>query len=174
MLTKITIRNFKLFEEVTIPLGNGFVFIGPNNGGKTTVLQALTLWYAGLQKWADKHARREQDEIPTQRPRVTVNRLDLMSLPVAELDLIWFSRKVRRKSNQNIRIELIVEGINQGKEWKCGLEYDYANPEALFCRPLRIGSGSKLERMEVPRYRKRWTKGLLFYRRCPVLRPRRH
>ena len=151
MLTKIIIRNFKLFEEVEIPLGNGFVFIGPNNGGKTSALQALTLWYTGLQKWADKHARREQDEIPTQRPRVTVNRLDLMSLPVAELDLIWFSRKVRRKSNQNIRIELIVEGINQGKEWKCGLEYDYANPEALFCRPLRTGSGKNPERMEVPK-----------------------
>lgn len=151
MLTKITIRNFKLFEEVEIPLGNGFVFIGPNNGGKTSALQALMLWYTGLQKWTEKHFRREQDEIPTQRRGVTVNRLDLIPLPVAELDLIWRNRKVRLGANLNIRIELIVEGINEGKRWKCGLEYDYANPEALYCRPLRIDSGQNPDRMEVPK-----------------------
>ena len=151
MLTKITIRNFKLFEEVEIPLGNGFVFIGPNNGGKTSALQALTLWYTGLQKWADKHASKDQEKIPTKRPGVTVNRLDLIPLPIVEVDLIWFKRKVRRGPNENIRIDLVVEGISQGKEWNCGLEFDYANTEALFCRPLRTGSGNKPERMEVPR-----------------------
>ena len=151
MLTKITIRNFKLFDEVEIPLGNGFVFIGPNNGGKTSALQALMLWYTGLQMWANKHALKDQEGIPTKRPGVTVNRLDLIPIPIVEVDLIWFNRKVRKGSNENIRIDLIVEGINQGKEWKCGLEFDYSNSEALFCRPLRIGSGSKLERMEVPR-----------------------
>ena len=152
MLTKITIRNFKLFEEVAVPLGNGFVFIGPNNSGKTSALQALALWHAGLQKWTDKHLRRGQDEIPTQRPGVTVSRLDLIPLPVAELDLIWLNRRVRHGPAENIRIELVVEGISHGKAWKCGLEYNYANPEALYCRPLRlVGTGKNPERMDVPR-----------------------
>ena len=151
MLTKITIRNFKLFERAEIPLGNGFVFIGPNNGGKTSALQALTLWQIGLQKWAERHASRDKNEIPVKRPGVTVNRLDLIPLPVAEADLIWFERKVKKGSNKNIRIDLIVEGINQGNEWKCGLEFDYSNREALFCRPLRIGSGDTPERMIIPR-----------------------
>lgn len=150
MLTKITIRNFKLFDEVEIPLGNGFVFIGPNNSGKTSALQALTLWHTGLQKWAKRHASRDKNEIPAKRPGVTVNRLDLVTLPVAEVDLIWFNRKVRRGSNKNIRIELIVEGISQGETWKCGLEFDYANPEAFFCRPLRTGSGNNAGRMGIP------------------------
>ena len=150
MLTRITVRNFKLFEEVEIPLGNGFVFVGPNNGGKTSALQALTLWHAGLQKWAEKHALRNKREVPERRPGVTINRLDLIPLPVPEMDLIWFNRKVRRRGNENIRIDLIVEGISQGEEWKCGLEFDYANPEAFFCRPLRIGSGRDSGRMDVP------------------------
>ncbi len=150
MLTKITIRNFKLFEEAEIPLGNGFVFIGPNNGGKTSVFQALALWQIGLRKWAEKHASKDKGEIPPKRPGVIVNRLDLVSLPVAEMDLIWFNRKVRKGSNENIRIDLIVEGVSQGKEWKCGLEFDYANSEAFFCRPLRVGSGNTLDRMGVP------------------------
>ena len=150
MLTKITIQNFKLFEEAEIPLGNSFVFIGPNNSGKTSALQALTLWHVGLQKWADKHASKETREIPTKRPGVTVNRLDLISLPVAEMDLMWLHRKVRRGSNENIRINLIVEGINKGVEWKCGLELDYANAETFFCRPLRSSSNENFNRMEIP------------------------
>ena len=145
MLTKIIIRNFKLFHDVEIPLGHGFVFIGPNNSGKTSALQALTLWYTGLQKWAEKHVKK--DEIPANRLGVTVNRLDLVTLPVSEADLIWFNRKVRRGSK--IRIELIVEGISQGEPWKCGLEFDYANQEAFFCRPLRTGSENNSDRMEV-------------------------
>ena len=108
MLTKIIIRNFKLFEEVEIPLGNGFLFVGPNNSGKTSALQALSLWHIGLQKWAEKRA--SKDQIPAKRPGVTINRLDLIPLPVVEVGFIWFNRKVRRGSNDNIRIDLIVEG----------------------------------------------------------------
>jgi predicted ATPase len=41
VLTKLTIRNFKRFTSAEIELGNPVVFIGPNNSGKTTALQAL-------------------------------------------------------------------------------------------------------------------------------------
>ncbi|HVA23197.1 MAG TPA: AAA family ATPase, partial [Chloroflexota bacterium] len=47
MLTKITIRNFKRFDDVEIELGSPVVFIGPNNSGKTSALQALALWDVG-------------------------------------------------------------------------------------------------------------------------------
>ena len=46
MLTKLTIRNFKRFEEVE--LGSPVAFIGPNNAGKTSAMQALALWEIGL------------------------------------------------------------------------------------------------------------------------------
>lgn len=48
MLTKLTIRNFKRFGEVEIELGSPVVFVGPNNSGKTSALQALALWDIGL------------------------------------------------------------------------------------------------------------------------------
>ena len=54
MLTKLTIRNFKRFGAVEIELGNPVVFIGPNNSGKTSALQALALWEIGLKKWNEK------------------------------------------------------------------------------------------------------------------------
>ena len=47
MLTKFIARNFKRFGKVEIELGNPVVFIGPNNSGKTSALQALALWEAG-------------------------------------------------------------------------------------------------------------------------------
>lgn len=151
MLTRITIRNFKLFEEVEIPLDNGVVFIGPNNSGKTSALQALSLWHSGLQKWAEKHASKDRENIPAQRPGVSVNRLDLIPLPVAEVDLIWRDRKTRKGPGENIRIDLLVEGISNGKPWQCGLECDYSGSEVFFCRPLRTGAGSNSGRMEIPR-----------------------
>ena len=47
MLTKLIIRNFKRFTSAEIELGNPVVFVGPNNSGKTTALQAITLWDVG-------------------------------------------------------------------------------------------------------------------------------
>jgi predicted ATPase len=47
VLTKLTIRNFKRFTNAEIELGNPVVFIGPNNSGKTTALQAIALWEVG-------------------------------------------------------------------------------------------------------------------------------
>lgn len=40
------------------------------------------------------------------------------------------------KSTEKIRIEIIVEGVDHGREWKCGLEFDHDNEEILYCRPM--------------------------------------
>ena len=61
MLTDLTIRNFKRFEDVTIELGSPVVFIGPNNSGKTSAMQALALWDIGLKRW---NQRRGGQTIP--------------------------------------------------------------------------------------------------------------
>jgi len=78
MLTKLTIRNFKRFEEVEIELGQAVVFVGPNNSGKTTALQALALWNVGIRRWNEK---RKGKPSPEKRSGVTINRRDLISIP---------------------------------------------------------------------------------------------
>ena len=155
MLTKLTIRNFKRFDEVEVELGNPVVFIGPNNSGKTSAMQALALWDIGLKRWNEK---RSGKTAPENRPGVPVNRCDLLAIPVPSAALLWRelhtrdTRKVDgRQRTSNVRIELIVEGIgNKGEAWTCGLEFDYANSESFYCRPLRRGEGEKPERMPVP------------------------
>ena len=45
MIRAVTIRRFKRFEEVTFELtGRHVVLAGPNNMGKTTILQAIAAW----------------------------------------------------------------------------------------------------------------------------------
>lgn len=154
MLTQLTVRNFKRFAEVAIELGNPVVFIGPNNSGKTTALQALALWDVGLRKWNEKR----QGQTPEKRPGVTINRRDLVALPVPNANLLWRDLHVRttrqvgaeKKETQNVRIEVIVEGVTEGELWQCGLEFDYANEESFYCKPLRLSEVKAPERMVIP------------------------
>ena len=148
MLTKLICRNFKNFGEVEIELGNPVVFIGPNNSGKTTALQALALWEIGLKRGNEN---RKGKTNPEKRPGVVINRRDLISVPVPSAQLLWRDLQVR-DAQKNVRIDIIVEGVTADKEWKCGLEFDYANQEAFYCRPLRVSQTSEkgIERMPVP------------------------
>ncbi len=41
MLTKLSVRNYKSLEDVTIPLRPLTVFVGPNNAGKSNILDCL-------------------------------------------------------------------------------------------------------------------------------------
>ena len=154
MLTKITIRNFKRFDEAKIELGNPVVFIGPNNSGKTSALQALALWEIGLKRWNE---RRSGKRTPGKRPGVTVNRRDLVSVPVPYANLLWHGLRVRdvrkiddRQQTRNIRIDIVVEGVTKDRSWISGLEFDYANEESFYCRPLRVSDGNTPERMAIP------------------------
>ncbi len=156
MLTKLICRNFKNFEDVEIELGNPVVFIGPNNSGKTTALQALALWDIGLKRWNDHRRGRPQ---AATRAGVAINRRDPIFVPVPNARLLWRNLQVRdiqridgRQQTQNVRMDIIIEGITAGEKWECGLEFDYANQESFYCRPLRLpGTGGKvLKRMPVP------------------------
>ena len=154
MLTKFEFRNFKRFESATVELGQPVVLAGPNNMGKTTALQALTLWDIGLRTWLAK--RGPEKEEPEKRPGVAINRTDLIALPVPSAKLLWKdlhvregSRREGKSTTENVCIEIEVSGIASGKEWKCGLEFDYANEESFYCRPLRIGNGKESRRMPV-------------------------
>lgn len=154
MLTKLTIINFKRFKKVEIDLGSPVVFIGPNNSGKTTALQALALWSIGLNRWNEK---RKGQTPSKKRPGVTINRRDLIAVPVPSANLLWRDLHTRnmdktdgKLQTQNIRIDMIVEGVTDGKEWKCGLEFDYANLESFYCRPLRLTDEQDPERMPIP------------------------
>ncbi len=155
MLTKLTIRNFKRFDDAEIELGNPIVFIGPNNSGKTSAMQALTLWDIGVKRWNEK--RPKEEDVPKKRPGVALNRRDLLSIPHPSAIQLWRGLQVRasrkgasNKGVENVRIDIIVDGVTKDKEWTCGIEFDYANEESFYCRPLRRDPNDSSDRMPVP------------------------
>ena len=151
MLTKLTIRNFKGLESAEIELGNPVVFVGPNDSGKTSALQALTLWDLGLRRWTEKRGYQSSPE----RPGVALNRRDLVGVPVPSARQIWHELRVRQthrdetgQRTSNIRVDVVVEGVTAGEPWTCGFEFDYSNEESFYCRPIRTDPSGG-ERMPV-------------------------
>ncbi len=152
MITRLRLRRFKRFEEAEIALGSPVVFVGPNNAGKTTALQALALWDLGVKTWS---AKRGTKSTAKERVGVVINRRDLVQLPVPDLGMLWRDQHLRqtpngsKKATQNILIEITVDGVANGRQWACAFEFDYANEEFLHCRPARrYDAGS--ERSEIP------------------------
>ncbi len=152
MLTRLAVRNFKQFDEIGIELGNPVVFVGPNDSGKTSALQVLTLWDLGLRRWSEKRG----SGAPEERPGIAINRRDLTGIPAPTAKQLWRDLHVRntfrdaedKQRTENIRIDVVVDGVSAAAAWSCGLEFDYANEEAFHCRPLRRSDGAG--RMPVP------------------------
>ena len=160
MLTKMTIRNFKRIEHAEVELGKAVVFIGPNNSGKTTALQALALWSLGVRRWAE--SRQSKGSTAQKRTGVAINRRDVTSIPTPSAKLLWRDLHVRnveyskdnggksKPKTKNVRIEIVVDGITGGKEWTCPLEFDYANEESFYCRPLINGPDNQSNQKAIP------------------------
>ncbi|NJM37083.1 MAG: AAA family ATPase, partial [Akkermansiaceae bacterium] len=137
MITRFEISNFKRLQTAELQLGNAAVFIGPNNSGKTTALQALALWDIGWRRWAEKR----DNSAASERKGVTINRRDLYSIPVPSARLLWNDLHTRdtarldgKQSTDNVYITLTAEGIHEDKPWACALEFYYANEESFYCR----------------------------------------
>jgi predicted ATPase len=52
-LRQITLRNFKRFERFTLACTNANVLVGPNNAGKSTILDAFRILY-GAKRYASR------------------------------------------------------------------------------------------------------------------------
>ena len=135
MIRRVTIRNFKRFREQAFELADSVVLAGPNNAGKSTLLQAIATWKFGLERWV---AQRSGGRAVT-RSGVAIPRADITVVPLREMNLLWEDRRVtgpRGMSGSRRLIEIVVEGHADGESWTCGLELQYANPELVYARPL--------------------------------------
>ena len=144
MITNFNIANFKALGDVELALGAANVFVGPNNSGKTTALQALTLWDIGWRRWTEKR----DDSTAKKRPGVTINRRDLAAIPSPSAKLLWKALRTQlldknTHKTEKVFITLDAQGVDDGKPWRCALEFYYANEESLYCR-LKEGDDGKV------------------------------
>jgi AAA15 family ATPase/GTPase len=139
VINKIKIINFKKLKEDTIELDQSVVFVGPNNSGKTSALQAISLWELGMRKWVETR----RGSMRKQKTGVTINRRDIITIPVPSVRQLWSDLEVRKakKSNQRrteiVYMSVLSEGFTDGKDWKLGFEFNYANPEFFYCRIMQ-------------------------------------
>jgi len=133
MIERVTIRNFKRFSSQTFDLAGAVVLAGPNNAGKSTLLQAIVTWKSGLERWLAQRRRKDR------RSGASITRTDFTAVPLREMNLLWEDRRIMTGGKQSRRrlIEIVLEGRSRDQKWECGLEFDYANSELIYVRPLK-------------------------------------
>lgn len=150
MLTRLVLRNFKIFDEVEIELGERVVLAGPSNSGKSTVLQALSLWSTCVQHWVKKYGFQG---VPKHRRPVVLSTQDLTVQPVPTADFLWHKPhtdvgKTKDGSAADVPIEIEVSGVHEDAQWCMPVELHYTNEASFRCHP-KIGCGDSYQ--EVPR-----------------------
>ena len=140
MIHRVTIRHFKRFRDQAFDLAESVVLAGPNNAGKSTLLQAIAAWKLGIDRWV---AQREGSRAVA-RSGIAITRGDFTAVPLREMNLLWEDRKVtgqKGMASERRLIEIVVEGKTavEGKTdaepWTCGMEFQYGNRDLMYARP---------------------------------------
>ena len=134
MIRRISIKHFKRFRDQSFELADSVVLAGPNNSGKTTLLQAISAWKLGLDRWRIRRPRSSAFSLAG----VPVTRADFTAVPLREMNLLWEDRRVTGPggiAGGTRQIEIVVAGVDKGKPWSCAMEFRYANPELVYVRP---------------------------------------
>jgi recombinational DNA repair ATPase RecF len=70
MIRRLVIRRFKRLKEETFDFPGHIVLAGPNNCGKTTVLQAIAAWDLSLRRWRQLHDDRKHNGAYAKAPLI--------------------------------------------------------------------------------------------------------
>ncbi len=128
----IKLHNFKVFgEEKMIELDQPSVLIGPNNSGKTSILQALALWSIGLKRWYESKG----DTKAVKNITTGINRLDIIQVPVQEVRNFWKNTEIRKGTQNYIPLEISVGVEFNGEVHDCKLVFTHFTPELIYCAP---------------------------------------
>ena len=129
MIEKVIVRNFKKFGCAEFDLPNRVVIVGPNNSGKTTLLQAIAAWCELAFQWREQYPdlARESDG---NYPCTDLNLLRFHSVPLADFDHLWQGKNV----NDPVSIHLHA---GPPDNWRIGFEVLYRQKEFAKIRPTR-------------------------------------
>ncbi len=124
MIHTVRIRGFKRFGEVEFRLPGHAVLAGPNDTGKTTMLQAVASWALALRRW------RELGDFNPRRGyvRAPITRQAFVSVPLRNFDLLWRDRSYRR--NNPVEVEL-----RHDDGWSVTMEFIADSTEQIYVRP---------------------------------------
>ncbi len=142
MIAAVEVSYFKRFERHRFDLSDHIVLAGPNNSGKTTLLQAIAIWELALRRWKE---RRGPDTGSTAKERtgVPLTRKDFTALPLREMNLLWTNTLTAlkredaaagQKPGQPRVLTITLEGTPAGL-WELTFEFRYQNTELIYVKP---------------------------------------
>lgn len=131
LLHYLEIENFKRFgERQRIELDHPAVLIGPNNCGKTSAVQALALWSQAVRTWYE--VRRES--AAKERTATSLNRLNIVAVPVRRTRFFWHNTLVRRGS-RDIALVITVGVEFRGEVIPLAMRFRNQGDELVYCSP---------------------------------------
>ncbi len=131
LLHYLEIENFKRFgDKQRIELDHPAVLIGPNNCGKTTAIQAIALWSQAIKTWHDVKGRAP----PKQRTSTSLNRLNIVSVPVRRTRYFWHNTNVR-KGNKDIPLTVTVGVLHGNTVAPVTMRFRNQGEDLVYCAP---------------------------------------
>jgi len=138
MIRRLTIRRFKRFRDETFEFPGHVVFAGPNNCGKTTVLQAIAAWGLALNRWKELNDFQRHGGGYTRAP---IARQAFHAVPLRAFDLLWIDREHGRGA-----IEIEIEST---KGWKVAIELLADSSEQVYVRPGKAAEPAVVREAEL-------------------------
>ncbi|MEO7787953.1 MAG: AAA family ATPase [Vicinamibacterales bacterium] len=121
------LKRFKRFEDTTFELPGSMVIAGPNNTGKTTLLQAIAAWALGLSRWRELNNYQRRGGSYERAP---IARQAFAAVPLRRFDLLWRRREFDK--NHPIEIEVATES------WTLRMEFIADSTEQIYVRPAAV------------------------------------
>lgn len=125
MIRRVIIRRFKRFDEVTFDLPGHIVLAGPNNTGKTTMLQAVAAWSLAFNRWRALNDFNPRNHGYRKAP---ITRQTFSAVPLRAFEMLWNNR--RYQATAPIEIE-----IHSAAGWKIAMELIHESTEQIYARP---------------------------------------
>ena len=132
MIRLVRIRGFKRFREVEFRLPGHVVLAGPNDTGKTTLLQAIASWALALRRWRELNDFNRRNGYR----KVPITRQAFVAVPLRSFDLLWTDRRYHGQ----IEIEL-----HHDAGWAITMEFIADSTEQIYVRPGQASPGDLRE-----------------------------
>lgn len=124
-IRKVRIEGFKRFDDVEFVLPGHIVVAGPNNSGKTTLLQAIAAWSLALTRWKELNDFQRHGGAYARAP---IARQAFSAVPLRSFDLLWRDRAYRGE----IRITVTTD------DWTIPVKLEADSTEQIYVRPEPI------------------------------------
>lgn len=125
MIRRVIIEGFKRFDRVEFALPGHIVVAGPNNTGKTTLLQAIAAWSLSLTRWKELNDFQRHGGSYTRAP---IARQAFSPVPLRGFDLLWRDRRYVGAIGIEVRTD----------DWALKMTLEADSTEQIYVRPAPI------------------------------------